>query len=125
MYQRRDLIEGMMRAAIRAGQNHIKNTDQIVLNHIVWPSAQYDVVRCDFLPYNVLDYDCVLIHQMAHDSFHCQNVAIMAKTLTLRIYPFPTQRQAGYFIGGVAQQKLLEKCPVPCRPLDHKDWEQC
>ncbi|XP_059352878.1 uncharacterized protein LOC130688600 [Daphnia carinata] len=103
MFQRRDLIEGLMRAIIRTGQDQIKNTDQVLLNATVWPTAQYDV--------------------MAHDSYHCQNSNFMAKTLPLRVFPFPSQRESGYFVGGVGQEKIPGKCPEACRLPEHKDWE--
>jgi hypothetical protein len=45
LHQRRDLIEGLTRAMILAGQDQKKSTDQTLLDKIVWPSAQYDVVR--------------------------------------------------------------------------------
>ncbi|XP_032790956.1 uncharacterized protein LOC116928016 isoform X1 [Daphnia magna] len=105
LYQRRDLMVGMMRAIISAGQDQVKITDQVTLRNIVWPSAQYDA--------------------MVHDSYHCQNSVFMAKTLPMRVYPFPTQRRDGHFVGGVGQQKNPAKCPEACRPPDHKDWEYC
>lgn len=129
LYQRRDLMEGIMRAIISAGQDQVKNTDQVSLRNIVWPSAQYDAVR---LPQHIFDthsghiaFHCLAFHQMVHDSYHCQNSVFMAKTLPMRVYPFPTQRRDGYFIGGVGQQKISAKCPEACRPPDHKDWEYC
>jgi hypothetical protein len=44
LHQRRDLIEGLMRALILAGQNQIGWQDQASLDTIVWPVAKYDVV---------------------------------------------------------------------------------
>lgn len=44
LYQRRDLIEGLTRALIVAGQGGDKSTDQNSLNNILWPTAQFDVV---------------------------------------------------------------------------------
>lgn len=45
IYRRRDLIEGLMRALVLAGQNQIGWQDQASLDTIVWPAAKYDVVR--------------------------------------------------------------------------------
>lgn len=42
--QRRDLIEGLMRALVPAGQNQIAWQDQVTLDTILWPTAKYDVV---------------------------------------------------------------------------------
>lgn len=43
--QRRDLVQGLtIRAMILARQNQDKGTDQSLLDKILWPSAQYDVV---------------------------------------------------------------------------------
>ncbi|KAI9562687.1 hypothetical protein GHT06_010141 [Daphnia sinensis] len=105
LQQRRYLIEGLMRAIIPVAQNQIKQTDQIVLKDIVWPTARFDV--------------------MLHDSYYCQNPALMARTLPLRVYPFPTQRKDRHFVGDVGQHRLADKCPRACRPPDHKDWEYC
>ena len=44
LHQRRDLIEGLMRALVLAGQNQIDSQDQASLDTIVWPAAKYDVV---------------------------------------------------------------------------------
>jgi hypothetical protein len=44
MHQRRDLIEGLTRAIIMAGQGSAV-MDQNSLSAIVWPVAKYDVVR--------------------------------------------------------------------------------
>lgn len=45
VYQRRDLIEGLMRALVLAGQDQIGYQDQASLDRIVWPAAKFDVVR--------------------------------------------------------------------------------
>ena len=44
VYQRRDLIEGLMRAIVLEGQNGYILQDQAALDRILWPVAQYDVV---------------------------------------------------------------------------------
>jgi hypothetical protein len=48
LHQHRELVEGLTRAMIMAGQNEEKYTDQTLLDKIVWPSAQYDVVRVGY-----------------------------------------------------------------------------
>lgn len=45
IWQRRDLIEGLMRALMVSGQQQVKAQDQFSLADIVWPIAKYDVVR--------------------------------------------------------------------------------
>ncbi|XP_046450976.1 uncharacterized protein LOC124199264 isoform X2 [Daphnia pulex] len=106
LHQRRDLIEGLTRAMILAGQDQVKSTDQTLLDKIVWPAAQYDV--------------------MAHDSYHCQRNELKKKS-PLKVLPFPTMRNGSYFVGGVGENsnEIPSKCPVTCRPPDHKDWEYC
>ena len=42
--QRRDLIEGLMRALISASQDTYPLLDQATLDRILWPVAKYDVV---------------------------------------------------------------------------------
>ncbi|KAI9562681.1 hypothetical protein GHT06_010135 [Daphnia sinensis] len=102
--QRRDLMEGLTRALIVAGQGGDKHTDQNSLNNILWPTAQFDV--------------------MAHDSYQCQNNQMLSKS-PLKVYPFPTMRNGSYYVGGIGQQLTPDTCPVACRPPDHKDWEFC
>ena len=43
LHQRRDLIEGLMRALVLASQNQIGWQDQASFDTIVWPVAKYDV----------------------------------------------------------------------------------
>ena len=47
IHQRRDLVEGLTRALILAGQGSAV-MDQNSLSAIVWPVAKYDVVRRHF-----------------------------------------------------------------------------
>jgi len=58
LHQHRDLNEGLSRAMILSGQDQMKSTDQTLLDKIVWPSAQYDVVvrRVCVLRRNATDY---------------------------------------------------------------------
>ena len=44
LHQRRDLIEGLMRALVLAGQDQSGSQDQASLDRIVWPAAKFDVV---------------------------------------------------------------------------------
>lgn len=44
LHQRRDLLQGLMRILIIAGQNQKVYQDQVALESIVWPVAKYDVV---------------------------------------------------------------------------------
>ena len=44
LHQRRDLIEGLMRALVLSGQNQMRAQDQASLDTIVWPAAKFDVV---------------------------------------------------------------------------------
>ena len=44
LHQRRDLIEGLMRALVLAGQDQSGSQDQASLDKIVWPAAKFDVV---------------------------------------------------------------------------------
>lgn len=45
LHQRRDLIQGLVRAMILSGQNQIGHQDQASLDNIMWPAAKFDVVR--------------------------------------------------------------------------------
>lgn len=44
IWQRRDLVEGLMRALVVSGQQQLRSQDQYSLADIVWPIAKYDVV---------------------------------------------------------------------------------
>ncbi|KAI9559307.1 hypothetical protein GHT06_016096 [Daphnia sinensis] len=104
IWQRRDLIEGLMRALIVSGQQQIKFQDQLSLADIVWPIAKYDV--------------------MAHDTYGCQNERLV-RLSPLKVHPFPSKRNGRYYVGGAGHDLYPDKCPEACRPPDHKDWEYC
>ncbi|KAI9550244.1 hypothetical protein GHT06_001531 [Daphnia sinensis] len=106
--QRRDLIQGLTRAIINAGQRHkVKSpADQTALNDILWPTAQYDV--------------------MVHDSYHCQIRSLNAKTGSPNVYPFPSQRVNFAFVGNIkGLSGTANECPEACRPTHHQDWKYC
>lgn len=48
VHQRRDLIEGLMRALVLSGQNQNRGQDQASLADIIWPAAKFDVVNLTF-----------------------------------------------------------------------------
>jgi len=80
-----------------------KLNDQIVLNRYVWPLLMGD--------------------SMHHDAYLC--------TLYKGSIPFPRQRNTTYnFVGcrrpcyGL-EEDTPRKCPIECRPAQHKDWEFC
>ena len=61
---------------------------------------------------------------MAHDSYGCDNKYIL-ETSVVKVFPYPTQRDGKYFVGGPGGVLFPQKCPVACRPPDHQDWEYC
>ncbi len=60
--QRRDLIEGLMRALVPAGQNQIAWQDQVTLDTILWPTAKYDVVIKSNFKYFFLNFSKIQFH---------------------------------------------------------------
>ena len=42
--QSRNLIEGVARSMIFAGQDDVRSRDQAALAEILWPSAKFDIV---------------------------------------------------------------------------------
>ena len=66
---------------------------------------------------------------MIHDSYHC------LKNPPGTSFPFPTRRSddgsapnfigSNKFISRIPFTNEDNKCPVECRPTDHKDWEFC
>lgn len=65
-----------------------------------------------------------LMVQMAHDSYQCE-VERIKKTSPVKIFPFPTKREGGLYVGGAGYNLYADKCPLACRPPDHQDWEYC
>jgi hypothetical protein len=43
--QSRNLIEGVARTIISAGQDQVPHRDQQTLDAVLWPAAKFDVVR--------------------------------------------------------------------------------
>ena len=60
--------------------------------------------------------------QVIHDSYCCER-----DWNSLPSQPFSTERQNMTFVSGRSGGgwNALEKCPVKCRPLKHKNWEYC
>ena len=66
----------------------------------------------------------ILGRVLAHDSYNCGFLNIN------KTKGFPTQRleEPSNFVGsnsGKMGSPMLEVCPPPCRPFDHKDWIYC
>lgn len=135
--KRRDLIQGVTRALILAGQDSKFASDQSTLDNILWPTAKYDVVKFTFtfvrfeaffnFLFYLLDYLVLcsnIYSKMAHDSYQCENPHILS-TSVIRLFPFPRQRNGSYYVGGAGALLYPAKCPIVCRPENHKDWEYC
>jgi hypothetical protein len=95
------------------GQGWTKGRDQIALAIVVTPSAFND--------------------SLVHDSYLCRSEFYMRGAKSA---PFPTQRVSGpnftlpdpvepNFVGNTGNYAINEKCPVECRPENHKDWILC
>ena len=63
---------------------------------------------------------------LIHDSYHCENKAKYGEMV-----PFPTRRQGFTYVGCGPTREYVSKCvskykcPLACRPNEHKDWEYC
>ena len=74
---------------------------------------------------NIFFYFNILGNVLVHDSYHCGRFPL-SKTV-----PFPTQRleeESYNFVGAQIfgnVEPVLDICPPPCRPVDHKDWQYC
>jgi hypothetical protein len=76
-----------------------------------------------FLAQEVWPY--VTNDRLVHDSFHCEKFG--------EAVPFPTQRpplnETYRFVGCIKPctqaAHTFNKCPIACRPKDHKDWVDC
>ena len=128
IFQRRDLIEGLMRVVVVAGQDAHHFRDQSTLDSIFWPVVRYDVVR-NTKSLTQTKLTCSLKNghfssQMAHDSYNCENGRLLQRS-TLKMFPFPTQREGRLYVGGAGAELYADKCPVTCRPSENKDWEYC
>ena len=76
------------------------------------------------LLYGNLFENFILGRVLAHDSYNCGFLNIN------KTKGFPTQRleEPSNFVGsnsGKMGSPMLEVCPPPCRPFDHKDWIYC
>ncbi len=120
LYQRRFLIEGLMRAIIPAAQNQMKHTDQFLWRTLfgLQPDLTGHVYKFSN-EWQTFELEHWLRHVSLDDSrqfIHCHNPALRAKTLPLRVYSFPTQRKNTYYVGNVGQGKIQGKCPEECWP---------
>ena len=70
----------------------------------------------DFLGQHL--YKLIANNSTIHDSYHCGRFNDSQ--------PFPTQRTIQDHVGSYAHLKMnILKCPIECRPQNHKDWEYC
>ena len=64
--------------------------------------------------------------QLIYDSYKCKKPAYQGK---LKSRPYPTQRIGQKYVGsGPTKERLmrkLRKCPLECRPVEHKNWTSC
>ena len=88
------------------GKKWEKGIDQVALARIVGPHAAAD--------------------SLVHDSYLCNHTYLNGSNPVA----FPTQRNTSLplspnFVGNRATYGINLKCPVACRPADHKDWISC
>jgi len=102
VYRRREVIQALTRAMVEMGSDPNKSHDQKTLANIFWPTVKDDA--------------------MIHDSYYCED-----DWNSLPATPFPTRRVNGTFVTDRtgADWGRPKKCPLACRPRDHKDWEYC
>ena len=57
----------------------------------------------------------------SHDAYHCMKYP--------ETHAFPTKRkdEPNNFVASVIAENhiLYQKCPIQCRPKDHRDWGYC
>ena len=98
-------FQKMLNSNMLYSNHNERGPDQDLLKEYIWPWAK------DFA--------------MIHDSYHCSKYN---DTL-----PYPTQRKDGIcnFVACIPELKSRitfvkgNKCPIECRPKNHKDWEYC
>ena len=60
-------------------------------------------------------------NMFSHDAYHCMKYP--------ETHPFPTKRkdEPNNFVASVIAENhtLYQKCPIQCRPKDHRDWGYC
>ncbi|XP_042231099.1 uncharacterized protein LOC121872423 [Homarus americanus] len=89
---------------IRAKNEHKYGDDQDILRDMLWPFMAG--------------------HVLTHDSYWCGEYEADTS-------PWPTRRVDGLFVGlrrykkKFHDEKIPDKCPVKCRPADHRDWLYC
>ena len=91
-------------------------------NHMIINSKNFHQKHFDQRMLRKHVYPLIKNNSTIHDSYLC------------KIYKdsvgFPSKRIGSCFIGGVSQNTTCEnengkKCPVECRPIDHKDLINC
>ncbi|XP_047477931.1 uncharacterized protein LOC125031301 [Penaeus chinensis] len=96
-------------AAVMVSQPYsdIWDYDQRLLRRVLWPKIKEDT--------------------MSHDSYTCRAKEFRGRRQNPR--PFPTRRDGRNYTGfGRTKMSVAESlppCPVPCRPLSHRDWTFC
>lgn len=107
-----------------------RSLSSMLFNYVIseWVAKNYNLkgksprdADQDFLRYYI--YDRIKSNSTIHDSYFC--------TKYLDSQPFPTRRQVQDYVGSVRSALNLNrkvtifKCPIECRPVNHKDWEFC
>ena len=101
----KESFQKMLNSNMLYSNHNERGPDQDLLKEYIWPWAK------DFA--------------MIHDSYHC--------TKYNNTLPYPTQRKDGIcnFVACIPELKSRitfvkgNKCPIECRPKNHKDWEYC
>ena len=126
------LMKRLIHGSIEMRESHGKGLDQLLLGRYIFPFLDgkfYQVVPlakffCLWNYSTVFFENFILGRVLAHDSYNCGFLNIN------KTKGFPTQRleEPPNFVGsnsGKMGSPMLEVCPPPCRPFDHKDWIYC
>lgn len=91
--------------------------------------ATVNIFFCSITIYLALDIGLIVTfhtNQVIHDSYFCRTKVFLADHRSL---PFPTQRQGTDFVSwGILRDEErsgIIKCPIACRPVQHRDWKYC
>ncbi|CAG0889335.1 unnamed protein product [Darwinula stevensoni] len=85
--------------------DHEKEFDQDILREVLWPATKNQM--------------------MVHDSYFCSEPEFEGPAYR----PFPTRRDAKFFVSYgprfLPALKDVTKCPLQCRPREHRYWVYC
>ena len=113
-YEDREMLKDLGLTMLTSTPRNYWDYDQALLRRIVWPYASKSALQ--------------------HDSYFCKFHKTCKFSRLRPCRPFPTKRPNRQMYvgwspvrqnGNASNSAGLKKCPISCRPKDHRDWTYC